>query len=174
MQGNAPGDPTLLQGTPVFAAAEQVRAAAAAGSLCTAVSQAVMNFQGEYNALGGNTLSTDGKYGQDTAMALASLYDSSVTLPDPCPPGSWGGSGGGGGSSPSPSPGPGITPVTPPGTLAPSSTSPSWLKWLIGGLLVAAVAFLGWTLAHKPKHRAGKVGGHSRRMRRHLARHRRR
>jgi hypothetical protein len=151
----------------------------------------VSTFQQLYNSEGGSpAIAVDGQYGPCTQSALQAVLNASpVNQPPQAAPGSaFPGHCANGGyvAPPGSSPSPGAGPTGPSGPIGPAGPSglattsglPAWAKWLIGSLIVASVAFLGWSLMKSPK---GGRGGHrralhraKRRIRAHARRLRRR
>jgi hypothetical protein len=141
----------------------------------------VRAFQQAWNDAGGSPqLVTDDKFGTNTDAALAQVTGGGGGVLGPTPGAcrSFVTPGGTPVPSPSPSPSPAPTPgpiqPTPPGTLTTGGMSTT-MKWIVGGLLAAAVLAIGWMLLH-PKHRAKRAARrafrHARRA--HRMAHRRR
>jgi len=111
------------------------------------------NFQAAWNASTpgqSNPITVDGKYGPQTAGALANALNYSWTdtngnqhaaIGGNAPASVCGAAGGGGGVTP-PKPSPSPTPVNPSQTT--TVTTSSMNPWIIGGALVAAAGIAGW------------------------------
>jgi len=130
---------------------------------CTRASiPVVADFQRAYNASGlPGSLSVDGQYGPNTQRALQNVIDEAEAGLGPtqgAPPNCFA-------ATEAPVPAPDVTPVAPatPATPAnpttvvvnPSSTSPNYVPYVVGGVVAAAAVAGGVILAKRRKRRHG-------------------